>query len=205
MRYTCFVVTLGIVLVGCDCDECQVGPTADFTWAPNCNLVPDIGFNAELSEPGDAGISDYFWRFGHDNTTAMGMAPTHLFPGNDTYEVSLFVIDASGMAENYRESLTLSACLRATARNISVSGNLVSASAVVENVSDYDDAVPSFEMDLLDADGLVRFADLDAGQHLINMGETATVTSEQVDCASRCAEVVGLELRVLWNGLEPPE
>jgi hypothetical protein len=205
MRFVRFVIPLGIVLVGCNGEELPVGPTANYNWAPNCNLVPDIGFVADVSELGDASISDYFWDFGHDGETAMGMAPTHLFPGNDTYEVSITVIDDNDLADTYSESLTLGACLRVLSRTINVAGNLVNGSVEVENVSGYEDAVPSFDMDLLGADGLVRFADLDAGQHLITMGNSVTVNSVQVDCADRCDEVVNLELKVAWNGWQPDD
>ena len=66
MQFVRFVVPLGIVLVGCNGEELPVGPTADYTWLPNCNLVPDIGFSADVSQQGDASIHDYFWDFGHD-------------------------------------------------------------------------------------------------------------------------------------------
>jgi len=199
------MVFLGIVLAGCGAEDDTIRPTADFNWTPNCNLVPDIQFTADVSQPGDASISDYFWKFGHDNATAMGMAPAHLFPGNDTYEVSVTVIDDNDLADTHAESLDLSACLLVTSRSLTLAGSIINGNAEVENVSGYDDAIPSFEMDLLDADGLVRFADLDAGQHLIEMGDTVTVDSEGVDCGDRCLEIVGLDLRVKWNGWAPGE
>jgi hypothetical protein len=187
----------------CDDPAEQQAPTAAFTWAPNCNLQPDVGFAADVSTPGDAPIAHYYWDLGHDDETAQGMSIFHVFPAAGTYTITLTVVDEDGLSHTVSETLDLWTCLGIVSSDVVITGTVAYATFDVENQSGHAAAIPSFDVDLLDADGLVRFADLDAGQHTIGLDEVVTINSEQVDCADRCDELVDATLKVVWNGWEP--
>ena len=70
-------------------------PVADFSYDAN-NLT--VAFNASASNDPDGTITNYSWSFG-DDTEGNGIAVTHEFPANGTYEVSLTVTD-NGNAKN---------------------------------------------------------------------------------------------------------
>jgi PKD repeat protein len=200
---TSLVASLVLISLAPACQEeppAPLGPSADFSWTPNCNFTPDIGLTGDVSEAGDAAIVDYFWEFGHDQASASGMAVEHEFPADGSYEVSLTVVDEAGLADTTTQTLDLSSCLALRSSSIVVNGDLAHGSADIENISGYDDAIPSFRMDLLDAEGLVRFADVDSGQHLIELGATVTVNSAEVECGAECGELADLTLEVIWKG-----
>lgn len=199
-------IVLGVGIVGGCGPQPAVGPTAALGWEPSCDLVPDITFT-DASIPGDAPIQTWSWGFGHDGAGATGSFADHRFPEAGTYDVSLTVTDSAGLADTITETLELWACLEiVSVQIVSVGPDVVRGSAEIANVSGYDDAAPSFRMDLLDDAGQIRFSDVDAGQHTIAMDETVTVDSFDVVCGAICEELVDLDVRVEWNGwLPPPE
>jgi PKD repeat protein len=50
-------------------------------------------FDATGSSPG---VVSYAWDLGHDGATGTGVAPTHVFPDESDYDVTLTITDASG-------------------------------------------------------------------------------------------------------------
>lgn len=76
-------------------------PTAEFAHLDICTNAP-ITFSDSSFITGDA-IASYLWLFG-DSTTSNQQNPTHTFPGNGTYPVTLIVESSGGC----RDSVTYS-------------------------------------------------------------------------------------------------
>jgi len=71
---------------------CHVRPVASFTYTVSGTT---LNFNASASYDGDGSIVSYFWNFG-DGTTGTGVAPSHGFPYQGWFPVTLTVTDNTG-------------------------------------------------------------------------------------------------------------
>ncbi|MEI6684385.1 MAG: PKD domain-containing protein [Bacteroidota bacterium] len=65
-----------------------ISPKADFTYNPDCYYTPLSFFNS-TSANGGLSILSYSWDFGDGSPTVADPNPTHLFPGGNTYTVTL--------------------------------------------------------------------------------------------------------------------
>lgn len=71
---------------------CVAGPVASFTYTASSTWVD---FNASGSYDPDGSIVSYAWDFG-DGTTGTGVAPSHVYPYEGYFTVTLTVTDNSG-------------------------------------------------------------------------------------------------------------
>ncbi|MCO8126159.1 cell wall-binding repeat-containing protein [Acidimicrobiia bacterium EGI L10123] len=73
---------------------------------PDCSIADTITFE-DLSAPGgDVPLTDWFWTFG-DGTTSAEQHPTHRFAEPGDYDVTLYVRDAAGRADQITELVTV--------------------------------------------------------------------------------------------------
>lgn len=71
---------------------CNVAPVASFTWSAGSATA---SFNAAGSYDPDGSITSYSWNFG-DGNTGSGATPTHTYPYEGTFLVTLTVTDNLG-------------------------------------------------------------------------------------------------------------
>ena len=85
-------------------------PTADFTYQPNCNGIPNqVCYDASRSSDPD-GFSQYIWTFGDgspDMHWGQPMYLTHTYPSPGTYTVTLMAVDKEGQFGTITKSVII--------------------------------------------------------------------------------------------------
>lgn len=190
---------LSITLLATACPqngEEPVGPTAVFSWAPLCDLVPAASFNANASSPGDAPIVEYSWLFG-DAWGSDLAATEHRFEGSGPFSVSLTVTDEEGREDTHTEPIDLRQCLEVVSIGTDLAVTQLTARADIHNVSGDRKALVAFMLTILDTTGEPWMTEIDGGQHEIDVDQTVTVGGiDWRDCETECDRAGDVEIRV---------
>jgi len=94
-------------------------PSCSFTFSPHAPTdIDQVTFSASVGDP-DGKVVGYHWDFG-DKTCSTNASPTHLFPDDGTYTVTLVVTDDDGaQSPPYTHEITVRNALPIAAFNIS--------------------------------------------------------------------------------------
>jgi len=84
-------------------ESVNISPVADFSYEAD-NLT--VEFNASASNDPDGTIANYSWSFG-DEAEGNGVAATHVYSANGTYEVSLTVTDNGNAKNTSKKNVTV--------------------------------------------------------------------------------------------------
>ena len=81
-------------------------PDADFTYTPQNPYTNDTIQFTDLSTDSDGTVVSWSWDFG-DSQTSTDQNPTHSYPENNTYTVSLTVTDDDGATDTIQKDVTV--------------------------------------------------------------------------------------------------
>lgn len=91
-----------------DSATANVAPVPAFSWSPTSVRAEEpVQFDASDSTDSDGSISIYEWNFGDGSTERTGRTVTHIFPGADTYEVTLRLTDNEGETAVLKQEVTV--------------------------------------------------------------------------------------------------
>jgi PKD repeat protein len=82
----------------------NVAPAASFT--VSCSAL-SCGFDGSASADSDGTINSYWWNFGDGSPLGVGSTPTHSYPQNGSYNVTLTVIDNGGLNATATQTVTV--------------------------------------------------------------------------------------------------
>ena len=86
-----------------------IAPTANFTYSPKYPAVNQtVTFNASSSFDPDGEIVSYIWDFGDGNiTTVSTPIVTHIYKSENTYEVTLTIVDDDGLTDSTSQMIVV--------------------------------------------------------------------------------------------------
>ncbi|OKY78810.1 MAG: Secreted protein with PKD repeat domain [Candidatus Methanohalarchaeum thermophilum] len=207
--------------------ETNSNPSADYDYSPTDPLTDEsISFDGTLSSDSDGSISTYEWDWTSDGTyESTGSNPSHSYPDDGNYDVTLRVTDDDGVTDTYTETVTVenrnpSASLSVESPVLTDEDSLMDATGS----SDPDGSVEEYAFDFTNdgtyevtgnTDGTVEHSYPDNGTYTVKVRvtdndratdtDTATITVQDTDGGDNTAPNVTINSAIYQNNNEEVE